>query len=234
MARESGHKFDGIKFNILDSRSPIVGINPTTCHMSISTGAIDALQGKNLTGMSREMRAVLAHEVVGHVGHDARMVKSRLLPIVACPLIAVTAYGLLNEYMNKGKSKEEEVKQISGSEKDQSKHSYMSDTAYTVAKYVAVGALGLAAGGFVARHVSLAAEFAADARAVKFTKDPEALIMGLTKLEEAAKQAINSASKEATGVVDWMRKMVRKFENATIHAHPEHSQRIAHIRGIQL
>src|SRR5207253_1774586 len=110
---------------------------------------------------------------------------------------AIAAYELVNRYMKSGQSKEDTANQIFGSNKEDSGHSHLSDRIHTVAKYVAVGALGLVAGGFVARHMSRAAEFAADKRAVQFTKDPKALISALTKLEESAAAAIASTTKEA-------------------------------------
>lgn len=226
MAEKCGHNFDKIEFSLCDISAPIVGINPKTAEMLMSRGALQSLQ-TDLRELTPEFRAVLAHEIAGHVGHDKHLITRGKLSIIAAPAVAVGAYELLRRY-NQG-SPEERAMEIAQSDKSES---HWQENVLAAAKYVAIGAIGLAAGGFIARHMSRAAEFAADRRAVEFTKDPEALIAALRKIEAQTKRALREQGNAHEGVWDWLKGVVNKFENATVHAHPELDERIAAIRSL--
>jgi Zn-dependent protease with chaperone function len=229
LAERGGHKFDQIALNLFDHPAPAFGINPHTGELMATTGAINALQGKNLKTISRETKAVLAHEI-GHVGTSSGSLAR--LSVFASPVIAIGAYELIRRYWQNNVSKEDAAKNINDAERPAGDHPWMSDKVFTVAKYVAIGAIGLAAGGFAARHISRAAEFAADKRAIEFTKDPEALVSGLTKLHAAANHAMEGASHQTRGVTQWLKHTWQKFANATYKAHPDLAERIQHIRSL--
>lgn len=233
MAESCGHNFKNIAFKISSSPHPEFSVNPTTSEIFASKGAIDALQGGELGKVSREFKAVIAHEVAGHVGHHKNLLNWGKFSVFASPLIAVAAYELIRRNMSGGASREDAAKAISDSVLPGGDDSSMNDHMYNVAKYVAIGALGLAAGGFLARYMSRAAEFAADRRAVEFTKDPEALVSALTKLQKSANKAIESASAESQGVAGWLEGIVSKFRNATYHAHPDVVERAAYVRSLR-
>lgn len=229
MAQKCGHKFEKIQCKYAyEIAAPAVMVNPHNCEVIITRGALEALQPSIHGGVSRELKAVLAHEIAGHVAHDKTMLNWGKVSIVGAPIIAVTAYELYRRHRQKNQSPEETAEQINA---DSGKESYLSPKMLTIAKYVAIGAGGLAAGGYAARVISRHAEFAADKHAVAFTKDPEALISALTKLEAAATKAMAEATPEAASISGWLSRQLHKFKNATLHAHPSLEERIAHIRS---
>lgn len=232
IARGCGHTFDQITFEVSSSPHPEFAVNTVSSKIMASKGAMDALQGGNFSTVSRELKAVLAHEIAGHVGHHKNLHRLAKTSIFASPLIAIAAYELIRRNLPGSGSKEDAAEKIVDADKSQSGHANMSDHLYAIAKYVAVGALGLAVGSFVARHLSRRAEFFADRRAIEFTKDPEAMVSALAKLEHTAEAAIRNTSQEARNVTEWLSDVLLKFKNATYWAHPNLAERTSYIRSL--
>ncbi|MBY0407332.1 MAG: M48 family metalloprotease [Rickettsiales bacterium] len=226
VAKKSGHEFDQIHFQVADLTAPVVSINGKTGEMMWSRGALEALQGK-AREPTQEIKAVLAHEIAGHVGHHKNLIGWNKLSVFSAPIIAVTAYELARRYTG---TPEDRARKIDEAPEEPT----LSAKAMTVAKYLAIGTVGLAAGGYLARHMSRTAEFAADKRAVEFTKNPEALVSALQKLEAQAQKAMKEYEKDAHGITEWLSRQVHNFKNATIHAHPELEERISAIRSISI
>ena len=205
-----------IGYRFSESPTPYISVNVRNADMLIHKGAIDALQGGNLHSLTSETKAVLAHEVAGHVGkfHPGTWGKFSLC---AGPVIAVGAYEIARRFHKRGEKEKtaDEIKHLP-------EESDLPHPLWGVAKYTALAALGLAGGGFVARQMSRHMEFMADRRAVEYTKDPQALISALKKMEEAAENLVK-------GNQEFFPDLWLKVKNLTYHAHPVLKERIASI-----
>lgn len=234
IARKCGHNFDQITFDLCDSPHIEFSVNPATSAIRTTTGTLDTLQGANLSAISRETKAVLAHEIAGHVGHHTDLSRWAKTSVFAGPFIAIAAYELVHRYLPHNasdKEKKDAAKHIAESEPpDGQKHIHKAW--HDAAKYVAIAALGLAAGGLIGRHISRRMEFEADRRAIEFTKDPEGLVLALQKLHAAADNLVGGASKEAKSISKWLQNWSEHFANATFMAHPSLTERVSYIRGL--
>lgn len=229
LLKKTGLSFERVGFTVSSSAIPYVAINPETAAITVSKGAINALQGNDLKNLTREMKAVLAHEVAGHVGQFNHLKWGKFSMFFAGPAIAITAYDIGRRALDHSHSREDVANIIGNFKRSDDLH--LSERAFQVAKYLAIAALGVAGGGFTARQMARRGEFLADRRGVNLIGDPEAMISALRRLESASERYI---SELGGNDVSFLKKLWNDIKNMTYHAHPTLEERTDYIRSAKI
>jgi Zn-dependent protease with chaperone function len=186
-----------------------------------------------------ELKAVLAHEMhhSANIGKTVLLTRGSVLIMPAAAMLAMYLYDKAHEKSQGTPDKKqipnpqqlltdigteaEKLEQTLPIESDieQKKKGH---PAITLAKYLAVGTVGLAAGLMVARVSSRHFEFAADRFAAECGHG-EALVSALEKIHGNIEQSV-AAHPQGN--------FLRKLIGETIMAHPNLAERIANIRRV--
>lgn len=189
-----------------------------------------------------EMKAALAHEITHHT--ESSLTKTfRLVPIFAAPLVALAALDLYERHAKNAKTPHEAIENINAAAQGQSHNNDATSKALRAGKYLAVAAIGTAAGLYFTGKFSKHLEFKADLGSFRLTGDKQAMINALQQNASYTESLIAETKElqskllagEEQAVSERILAYVKKpleWAKEQFHAHPSTAQRIEHLASL--